>query len=914
MPQSVLQPSFAKGELSPELRRRIDLAAYQIGFETGKNMCVLPRGGVQTRAGTKFITETKDSTKPSRLVEFIFSTQQAYILEFGDYYIRYFKDGGQIVNEDDTPYEIASPYPAAAIWQLKFEQSADTLYITHTGYQTHKLTRTGHTAWTLTPILFSPSPMLRENSDIYNTITITGKVQIARPSADIVAGGWSSTAASMYEAIDEITAYDSDYITSSLNTVKIKLSTVVTPATRKGHVLKIKMLLSATVALDIALYCGSTKIYGMQIADPNNKARTYEMFIPEYNANLITDYTNLQIWLNGQEAGAIVYWSEFQCPMPVSGGTGVSNNDTNLFKGDMITISASSAIFDSQHVNSVWAVRYYSNAKSHYFGTPQRYPYISFPLPVNGDWSFTMDIKTGNINEVDQFIEKSVDEGATWFKKKVIAATDDTTTREFTGSESEECWLRLTREDDPASIDSASFTLTTQGKEVYSYFRITAVTDGTNAQGVLLSSFSRPGVAFANWSEGAWSDYRGWPTAITFYQNRLTMGGNASDPNTYGMSVVDDYETYSRQIPQVDDDAISDRLPARQVNAIQWFVPVQALIVLTTDSEWSITPGASGVLSHDSKITKQQTYFGSDSRVEPVIMGDVVVFLQRNGAKVRSLGYSYEIDGYTGNDLSVIADHLFDGYQIMDWAYQQTPNSILWPVRSDGRLLSFTFHKEHDVWAWTKHETQGAYESIAAVPGDGQDDTYYIVRRTINGVEKRYVEISAHRDVSGKENFFGVDCGATRYSETPSNLVTGLYWLEGKRVAVLADGLKSYYTVVDGKITLSRPARLVHVGLEFEYLFKSLQVDLGSTSDRKKVINGVTISLINSYGGEVGTDEKNIFTPITYPNEKSLHTCDIPSMSLASKWDYNGQVIIKGSGVFPLHIVSIAPQVTVGGK
>ncbi len=912
MPHTALQPSFAKGELSPELHRRIDLAAYQIGVKTAKNMCVLPRGGLQSRTGTTYVAATKTAANPSRLVEFVFSTLQAYVLEFGHNYIRFFMDGGQIVSPDDTPYEIASPWTKDEIWTLKFEQSADTLYI-FSAKQTRKLTRTGHTAWTLTAVNFEPGPLLKENTDITKTITLSGKVQTARPMADIATGGWTSTAATLYEALDETVPDDADSISSALATAKIQLGTVTAPSTRKGHVLKIRALLGAVAGVTVALYAGAVKVSEMQLADPGGKARTYDLLIPEYNASLIGDYSDLEVWITGTgSTGAAVYWLRFQCPL-ATGVIGETVTDTSLFQGDTVTITASKSLFDSLHVGSIWAVRYYSNAKSYYFGTPQRNAYVSFPIPVNGDWSFTMDVKAGDINEVDQFIEKSIDDGATWYKKKVIAATEDKVSREFTGSEEEECWLRLTREDDPALTDSAAFTLTTQGREVYTYFRITAVTNATTAEGVLVSSLTRPGIALANWSEAAWSDKRGWPTAGAFFQNRLTAGGNASDPNTFAMSVIDDYENHSVHIPQVDDDSISDRLPARQVNAIQWLVPIQSLIVLTSDSEWSVSPAANGVLAHGSRLIKQQTYFGADGRVEPVIMGEAVVFLQRGGAKVRSLGYSYEIDGYTGSDLTVMADHLFDGYTIVDWAYQQVPHSILWAVRSDGALLSFTFHKEHDVWGWTRHETQGTFESVACIPGSAQDEVYFLVRRTVNGIQQRYVEQLAQRDVSGKQAFFGVDCGLA-YTGTAATVITGLDHLEGKRVVALADGMKAYKTVSSGQITLDKAASLVHVGLEYEYLFNSLQIDLNGTADRKKAINSVSLSLLNSHGGEAGTKEDGLFVPIPYPDDKNLFSGDVNSLSLTTGWNYAGQLILKGSGALPMHILSIAPQVSVGGK
>ncbi len=101
--------------------------------------------------------KTGDYDKKIRLVPFEFSTTQAYILEFGDQYLRVYKDNGQ-VRDGGKPVEVATPYLEADLYDLKFCQSADTLYIAHRGHAPRKLTRSSHTAWTLTTITFSGAP------------------------------------------------------------------------------------------------------------------------------------------------------------------------------------------------------------------------------------------------------------------------------------------------------------------------------------------------------------------------------------------------------------------------------------------------------------------------------------------------------------------------------------------------------------------------------------------------------------------------------------------------------------------------------------------------------------------------------------------------------------------------------------
>ncbi len=206
--------SFNGGEVSPKIDLRFDIEKYYSACRTMENFVPLVEGGAVRSPGTYFVIETKDSTKETRVVPFHFSTTQSYCLEFGDYYIRFYKDNGQIVvayaawvtstayaignlvtnggkyyrclvahtagtfatdlaagdweetnGATDLAYEIPTPYPEADLFNLKFTQSADTMYIVHGSYAPRKLTRSSHTVWKLSTIDFDPQP-LSENGHI----------------------------------------------------------------------------------------------------------------------------------------------------------------------------------------------------------------------------------------------------------------------------------------------------------------------------------------------------------------------------------------------------------------------------------------------------------------------------------------------------------------------------------------------------------------------------------------------------------------------------------------------------------------------------------------------------------------------------------------------------------------------------
>ena len=161
--------NFTGGELSPRLDGRNDLAKYPTGCKTLENMIVYPHGSAARRSGTQFVAEVKDSSKQTRLIPFEFSTTQTYMLEFGDQYIRFYKDNGQILS-GGSAYEISSPYLEAELFDIKYAQSADVMYICHPNHPVKKLARTGHTSWTLTSVDFQNGPFMDHNIE---TTTIT---------------------------------------------------------------------------------------------------------------------------------------------------------------------------------------------------------------------------------------------------------------------------------------------------------------------------------------------------------------------------------------------------------------------------------------------------------------------------------------------------------------------------------------------------------------------------------------------------------------------------------------------------------------------------------------------------------------------------------------------------------------------
>tara|TARA_X000000950_G_scaffold89649_2_gene112792 strand:+ start:1574 stop:3325 length:1752 start_codon:yes stop_codon:yes gene_type:complete len=168
MPKALLSvPSFTAGELSPRMEGRTDFSKYFSAGTLINNFVVQPHGPVTRRPGTHFISEVKNSANNTRLIPFSFSTTQTYILEFGDQYIRFYKDSGQIVS-GGAAFEISTPYLHTEVFDIKFAQSADVMYLCHKNHAVRKLSRTGHTSWTLTTVDFTETSSTHQLSGTNN--------------------------------------------------------------------------------------------------------------------------------------------------------------------------------------------------------------------------------------------------------------------------------------------------------------------------------------------------------------------------------------------------------------------------------------------------------------------------------------------------------------------------------------------------------------------------------------------------------------------------------------------------------------------------------------------------------------------------------------------------------------------------
>lgn len=270
----------------------------------------------------------------------------------------------------------------------------------------------------------------------------------------------------------------------------------------------------------------------------------------------------------------------------------------------------------------------------------------------------------------------------------------------------------------------------------WGYVKVTGYNSSTSVNMTVVKSLGGT-TATAAWREGAFSPLRGYPGAVTIFEQRLILAGTKAQPQTVFGSASGSYEDMT---PGTGDaDAFIYTIGSNKVNSILWMVGDSRLTIGTIGEEFVMSGGSAPITPSNVRALSQTVYGSAD--VQGIRIGSSTVFVQRSRRKVRQLSFSNEENTLKSPDLTLLSEHITQS-GVSAFAYQQEPDSILWCVRKDGLLSSLTFLQIQDVTGWARHQTDGVFESVAVIPSlSGEVDTLWaVVRRTIGGVTKRYVE------------------------------------------------------------------------------------------------------------------------------------------------------------------------------
>lgn len=883
---SPIQTSFNAGELSPRLAGRVDIGKYGSAVQLLEGYIPLIQGPAQRRGGDRFAGEVKNSASRTWLVRFEFNTTQAYQLEFGDGYIRFWANHGQVVVS-------------------------------------------GVAAWVTTHAYVVGDLVVQAGINYYCKVAHTSGTF----ATDLAAGDWYALTGAVYEIPSPYTAADLTDSSGCFRPRFIQSADVIYIAHGSYAPRKLARLGATNWTLTTVMPAGGP-----------------------FKAENLTSTT--------------VY---------ASAATGAT------------TLTASAAIFSLQNVGSLFQLTQKS------------------VLSVK-TWEAGKSITTGDLRRSDG---------------KNYKALNTTTTGGNRPTHTSGAVY-----DGDAGVQ---WQYTDPG---FGCVLITGFSSPTVVTGVVVSPFPASpssqlpdnavlvGNATTRWNFAAWSDIEGWPTQVAFFRERLCFARKQQ----VWLSVSGDYETFTAldQTGLVTTDmAISLQLVSSKVNDIQWMetlsAATDALVCGTAGSEFVIKAQSdSQPFGTDNRDAVQISSLGSRN-VAPLPVGSVLLFVQRSGSKLRDVSYEFATNQYSSQDQSVLAEHIPKaGGGLIQIAYQQEPYALIWGVRRDGLLCCMTYSREQYPDAphggWHRHPMggNGIVESISVIPApDGsRDELWLIVRRTINGVTKRYVEYMEweRRPNDDPEDSFYVDAGLTfdnvqaatlqpdpgaltthqtgvlfstaatptfvpgdvgrqihyRYATTgdegdvtfhtakatitlvngatlvtctidaafpntaliPSGgwrltvtSISGLGHLEGQTVDLLVNGATHPQRVVAaGAIALQQPSSKVQIGLGFSTRLRTMRANAGAqdgTSQGKKTrVNNVVVRLLESLGLQFGATFSDLIdidfrTALdAMDNPPPLGTGDF-SVDWPGDYDTTPWLCFKQPYPLPSTIVALMPQVVV---
>ena len=420
------------------------------------------------------------------------------------------------------------------------------------------------------------------------------------------------------------------------------------------------------------------------------------------------------------------------------------------------------------------------------------------------------------------------------------------------------------------------------------------------------------------------------PSVVTFFEQRLVFGNTNNNPQTLWFSKNGDYLNFT--VGTAADDALIYTIASNQVNAIRYLSATRVLTLGTSGGEYVVTATSDGPVTPTTTLIRKYSNYGT-APIEPVQVADVTLFLQRGNRKIREFKYVGDInaDAYQAPDMSILAEHITEG-GITQFAYQQEPDSVIWMVRNDGTLVGMTYRREEQVVAFHKHVIGGTFsggqavvESVATLPTDtGEDELYMVVKRTINGVTKRYIELMKPFSFGGvTTGAFFVDSGLA-YSGSAVTSLSGLHHLQGETVSILANGASHQdKTVANGAVGLNVSTTVAAIGYGYTSVMETLRLEAGSvdgTSQGKpKRIHAITVRLHETVGAEIGSGSDKLDriyfrdSSMSMDQAVPLFTGD-KDVEFEGGFDDDDRIYARQTQPLPLPVLALFPRMNTFDK
>jgi hypothetical protein len=916
--------SFSAGEWSSTLTARVDQQKYRAACIQARNMLLLKTGPGTRRPGTQMIAPTKvipGGNYCARPEEFQFSINTAFMLEFGHHYIRFYSNGAQVtlstapswVTATDYPagsfvtdptntqiyysaggingsttqphsdatnwvqqniYEVPSPYdaavgsgglPATEVFQLQCCPINDVVYITQANHPRQKLIRYADTDWSMEPVFDLTPALLDQNA---TDVTISSASTTGQTLLTASAPSWATSTS--YNIDSSVLAGGIIY-----NCTFPHISGTFANDLASGYWSVVTMFLPAHVGAywELAYLRDSAYVEYDGTAAGGFAAGT---------SSTITAFGAWEVHTYG------VWSADIEVQSSSDGGitwqtvrTTTGRNDRNV---DITGTAAQAQLYRLVITNvSVPPTAGPTNPRvvfecvdAFLYGIVQitQVAIAAASVMVSGTTYAIQAVGTVNWGALGAPVGFTV--GTVFqYNGASISGSGGTVTTPYLAVA--DVITQLTVAD--AWVSGQGYVVGDRtGYNGVNYICNTAVTGSTPPPSDS-GHWTADGWPTIYWSEGSWSGVRGYPSAITAFEQRVFCGYTAYEPQRVWGTQQNDIENWDLGDQTLATDGVAFDLDAVGDGAILWLQAQDALFAGLLSAEWVIAPadGSSGI--GPTNITAhRQSRWGSNQNIPAVVAGDALVFVQRQGYSARQMLYSVVTNKYMSQDLTALSDQIMNGGAIqMAYQKQGQKNGFLWVTTANGEMVAMTYELDQEIFGWHRHYTglgtDAGFEGVATIHGKGtnDDEVWVVVNRMIGGVATRFMErlnpinwqtvIPQPGQTPGygpdKDWAYHVDCGQT-YVQPATNVFTGLGYLNGRTVSVCINAQDYGTFVVDGgQITVpafTPPTDgsecIAHVGLPFPSILQPMNLDVdvhtGVTSNVTKKVTGLAISFLNT--------------------------------------------------------------------
>lgn len=727
-----LQPSFAKGEVAPALYARTDTALYRVALRSAYNIEIHPQGGASNRPGTMFLCPAKVHTAPPRLIPFIFSDEDQYVLEFGDAYMRVIRNDAQVLDSSTTKTitGITNANPGVVTAVAHGRSNGDHVYISGVVGMTEVNGR-----WFI---------VANKTTD---TFELTDQVAGANVNTT------NYTAYSSAGSVSKVYEITTPYAIADLMEIRYVQKNDVMTLTHPDYAIR------DLTRTDHDAWSFSTPTFNPTTDWPTGVTVTAGVVgdrRARYTVTAIGEVDESLAGLSNDSTTINAATKANPCAITTTASHGYSTGDEIYITGVLgmtelngrrffITVTGATT-FTLNNEDSTGHTTYSSA------GTVRRtFDEITLANISAATQANPCVLTVSNGHGIIALDEVLIDDvaGMTELNKRRFVVSAETSTTITLDNENSTSYTAYSsggaiwREN--TALNTITWTAVTGAKRYVVYKEKNGLFGKIGETEQLTftdnNAFVDLTVTPPQFVE-LFDDAGEYPTAVSYFEQRKVYGGASNTPDRSDYSRTGTLNDFTSSVPLQADDAFSASLPSTSLQQIKHYVSLDNLIVFTGGGEWKVSEGSDSGFSFDTIRQRIQTKHGS-GRMQPIVAGSIILFTEENLAQIRTFNYSLADDKYKGIDLTIQATHMFEKYALVDWDYAHAPDGRIYMIRADGIGVMLTFNEEQEVVAFSRMETDGDFERVCTLRHNStelDDRVYFVVERTINSQTVRYIE------------------------------------------------------------------------------------------------------------------------------------------------------------------------------